>query len=275
MSMKLVTESPEKIRLFDSNRQNNLTLYLWQPLVILFLFGSLLYFFGIFHPSYQIYCEKKTTTLATGCVLRSTYFLIVPWHTHVGTLKYASFQINPSVRKNRVRNSCGEIVLVTSTATNPLSYAAENQKKISFYLSCGNFAELKEIADRINSYLTETDVKEFNLPSLPRTLDQYLWSIGLIAATLYSRKRTEVSFDKNLELVTVKKTWFITWVKTYPLSDVKKIVAYQTKEGKRHLVMNLVFSRIDLGDCSDMNISEQKQLCHSINNFLGLNDFVA
>jgi hypothetical protein len=270
MSLKLVIESPEKIRLFNPDLQSNLKTYLIGPLIVLLIFSPLLYFFGIFHPSYQIYCEEKSSSYATGCRLKSTYYLFIPWYTQLGNVKKASFQINHSVRRNKKRNSCGEIALLTTTASNPLSYAAENQSEITFYLSCGNFEELIDIAHEINDYLTKNDVKKFNLPSLPITLDQYLWTIGLMAALLYQSKRTEVSFDKRLELVTVKTTWIISWTETYPLRDVKEIVFHQTKDEKQHLIMKLLISKIDIGDITDLDILEQKNLRYAINDFLGL-----
>lgn len=197
MSLKLVIESPEKIRLFDPDLQNNLKTYFLRPLIIFILFSPLLYFFGIFHPSYEIYCAEKSAAFASGCTLKSTYYFIIPRYTHLGDLKYASFQINPRVNRNKVRNSCGEIALLSSTVTNPLSYAGEAQQQSTFFLSCGNFAELRQIADGINYYLKTAQLKKLNIPSLPRTRDQYLWIIALLAASVYQSKRTEVSFDKH------------------------------------------------------------------------------
>ncbi|WP_298627962.1 hypothetical protein [uncultured Legionella sp.] len=185
--------------------------------------------------------------------------------------QYARFQINPSFRQNKVPNSCGEIALITGSATNPLSYEMEHQKQITFYLSCRNFTELKEIADGINNYLKQAEIKELKLPSLPRTWEQCLWTLGLIAAFLFNSKRIETCFDKSEELVTVKTIWVLHWTQTYPLKDVKKIVLHQAKDKRQHLIMNLTISRIDLGDVTDLDTAEQQHLCRAINNFLGLN----
>lgn len=268
MTLKLVIENPEKIKLFDPDLQSKLKVYLLQPLLILLFFSPLLYFFGIFHPAYQLTCEK-TAYSAVNCRLKSTYYFIVPWYTNLGSVQAAEFQINPSVRRNKSPNSCGEISLVMNTANNPLAYDRK-QQNYSFYLNCGNFAELRQIADEINYYINDKNVKQFNLPSLPRTLDQYLWTLGLMAAFLFQSKRIEVSFDKRTEQVTVKTIWIVAWTKTYPLSDVKEILFHQDKEGQRHLIMRLALSRVDLGDISGLQIFEQKQICDAINDFLGL-----
>ncbi len=266
--LQLIIENPERIRICDPERKKSLKTLVLQPLVILLFFGSIFYFFGIIHPSYTISCEEKKDSFATGCSLKSTYYLIFPWYTHLGNLKQANFQINPSVRMNKKRNSCGEIALLTTTASGAWSYTAEKQQQTTFYLNCGDFDELRQIANEINIYLTQKDIKVLNVPSLPTSWMQYLLVIGIIAALLYNSKKITTIFDKNTELVTVKITWVISWTKTYPLKDVKRVTLFQPKENSQHLILNLLFSRIDLGDISELSIPERKQLCRSINDFL-------
>lgn len=269
MPLKLVFENPERIKLYEPNLKNKF--YILQLLVYLFIFGSVLYFFTIFHPSYQLYCEGKTASAATGCRLKATYFFIIPWNTPLGDLESASFQINPDYTRNKLSNSCGEIALLARTLPKPMSYEIEKPKKISFYISCGNFDELKAIAAEINSFLKEQKTKEFNIPSLPLTLGPYLFVIGFLALLFYQSKRIETSFDKNLELVTVKTTWIISQIKTYPLKDVKSIgFFYQALNKQCHLVLSLGFNWIDLGNISDLEVTEQKRLCRTIKDFLGL-----
>lgn len=116
MPLKLVIESPEKIRLCDPDRNNNFKTFVLRPLVILLIFGSLFYFFGIFHPSYQIYCDEKGATFASNCRLKSTYYFIIPWYTQLGDIKHASVQINPIFRQGKRGKPCSEIALLTSGA---------------------------------------------------------------------------------------------------------------------------------------------------------------
>jgi hypothetical protein len=270
MSLKLIIESSEKIKLFDPDSKNKLMTYVLTPLSILLVLGFFLYFSTLWHPSYQIYCENKSASSPKNCKLKSTYYFIIPWYTYLGDVQSAHFQINPSLRRNHRQNSCGEITLVTKTDSNPLSYGGGIEKNISFYSSCNNFAELEAIANSINNFLTKKDVNKLNIGSLPGNLEQYFWIIVLVIGFLSQCKRIEVSFDKNLALVSVKTTLIISWTKTYPLNYVKDVVIHQTINENQHLVLKLIFSQIDLGIISDMTISEQKHLCRSIKDFLSL-----
>ncbi len=91
MPLKLIVENPEKIRLLDPDRQNKLQMYIAPPLIIILLFGPIFYFLGLFHPSYQIYCDNKKPYAAMDCRLKSTYFVIIPWYTYLGDVSICTF----------------------------------------------------------------------------------------------------------------------------------------------------------------------------------------
>ena len=268
MAIKLVGEGTLKISLLD---QTSYLQSLVMLLVLGLIFGPLLFISGIVHPSYQIRCESKAVSYSSGCVLKSLYFFMFPWYTDLGSIQYAEVQREYRMRRNGAGGrSCGTIIL-TSKATASWAYDTA-KKKSSFYLTCSDLPELEEIVAQINEYLLQGkgSAKEFNLPSLPQSIDQYMWFFALILILLHSRKRIEIHFDKNLDLVSVTNRLIFSSTKTYPLSEIKKMVLQEAKGGKLQLVMMLLFSRIALVNLSGMKLYEQKKLCQSLNTFLGL-----